>query len=453
MAGPCGSEIDHHHRPCPGASPDEVPMPPVENKIILPKSELPTTWYNVLPDLPEPMGPYMTPGGQPVSPSDLAGIFPQALIDQEVSTERIHSIPEPVLEALSIWRPTPLVRARRLEQALGVSSRIYYKDESVSPSGSHKSNTAMAQAFFNRQAGITRLTTETGAGQWGTALAIAAKQFGITARVYMVKVSLEQKPYRKVIMNLMGAEVLPSPSQETQAGRKALEENPKALGTLGLAISEAIEEAASRPDTNYVLGSVLNHVILHQTVIGQEVKKQLAIAGEKPDFLIACHGGGSNFGGLVSPYVTDILSGQKIRAIAVEPESCPSLTAGEFRYDAGDSAGFTPLMPMYTLGTSFQPPAIHAGGLRYHGSSPIVSALLKSKVIEAAAVSAADCFRFAQMLAWSEYVIPAPESSHALALTCLKALELESTGKPGCLVFTLSGHGLLDLAAYQAHQD
>jgi tryptophan synthase beta chain len=425
----------------------------IENKVILPKHELPTSWYTVLPDLPEPLGPYLTPGGQPVSPSDLAGIFPMALIEQEVSNQSLHMIPEPVREALSIWRPTPLVRARRLEEALGVTSRIYFKDESVSPSGSHKSNTAMAQAYYNSQAGITRLTTETGAGQWGTALAIAARQFGIKARVFMVRVSLEQKPYRKVIMNLMGAEVLPSPSQETQAGRKALEADPGTLGTLGLAISEAVEEAASRPDTNYVLGSVLNHVILHQTVIGQEVKKQLDSIGEKPDYLIACHGGGSNFGGLITPFVKDILSGQKITAIAVEPESCPTLTGGEFKYDAGDTAGFTPLMPMYTLGTGFQPPAIHAGGLRYHGAAPIVSALLKSKVIEASAVSAADCFKYAQMLAWSEYVIPAPESAHALAKTCLKALELEQQGRPGCLVFTLSGHGLLDLSAYQTLQD
>ncbi|MDR1677724.1 MAG: TrpB-like pyridoxal phosphate-dependent enzyme [Deltaproteobacteria bacterium] len=424
-----------------------------ENKIILPKSELPTSWYNVLPDLPEPIGPYLNEAGHTVLPADLVAIFPNSLIEQEISGLTLHNIPEPVLQALSIWRPTPLIRARRLEKILGVNSRIYYKDESVSPSGSHKSNTAMAQAYFNKREGITRLTTETGAGQWGTAIAIAAKHFGIQARVYMVKVSLEQKPYRKIIMNLMGAEVFASPSSETKVGRTALEQNPKALGTLGLAISEAVEEAASNPGTNYVLGSVLNHVVLHQTVIGQEVKKQLAIAGEKPEYLIGCHGGGSNFGGLVAPFVKDILSGQKITAVAVEPESCPTLTKGEFKYDAGDTAGFTPLMPMYSLGKDFQPPAIHAGGLRYHGASPIVSALLKSKVIQAAAVSSKDCFKFAQMMACSEYVIPAPESAHALAKTCLLALELERQGRPGCLVFTLSGHGLLDLTAYQASQN
>ena len=419
-----------------------------DNCVLLPKSELPTSWYNVLPDLPEPLGPYLGPDRQPVKPSDLAAIFPPDLIEQEVSSQRAHPIPEDVLEALALWRPTPLVRAKRLEKALGVKSRIYFKNESVSPSGSHKSNTAMAQAYFNRKAGITRLTTETGAGQWGTALAIAAKHFGIDVRVFMVKISLTQKPYRKVIMNMMGAEVFPSPSEVTKAGRDALAKNPDSLGTLGLAISEAVEEAVGRSDTNYVLGSVLNHVILHQTVIGQEVKKQLALAGEKPDYLVACHGGGSNFGGLVTPYVPQIKAGEKITAIAAEPASCPTLTGGKFTYDAGDSVGFTPLMPMYSLGTDFQPPAIHAGGLRYHGASPIVSSLLKSGAIEAQAVSAEDVFKFAKMLAWSEYVIPAPESAHALAVTCLKALELEKLGQSACLVFTLSGHGLLDLSAY-----
>jgi pyridoxal-phosphate dependent TrpB-like enzyme len=421
-----------------------------DNRILLPKSELPTSWYNVLPDLPEPLGPYLGPDRQPVKPSDLAAIFPPDLIEQEVSPRTVHAIPEPVLEALAIWRPTPLVRARRLERALGVKSRIYFKDESVSPSGSHKSNTAMAQAYFNRKAGVTRLTTETGAGQWGTALAIAARHFGIDVRVFMVKVSLAQKPYRKVIMNMMGAEVFPSPSEVTKAGREALAKDPGSLGTLGLAISEAVEEAVGRPDTNYVLGSVLNHVILHQTVIGQEVQKQLAAAGEKPDFLIACHGGGSNFGGLVAPFVPSLKAGERITAIAAEPASCPTLTKGEFTYDAGDTAGFTPLMPMYSLGTAFQPPAIHAGGLRYHGAAPIVSSLLKSGLIQAQAVSAEDVFKFAKTLAWSEYVIPAPESAHALAVTCLKALELEREGRSACLVFTLSGHGLLDLSAYDA---
>jgi tryptophan synthase beta chain len=332
-----------------------------------------------------------------------------------------------------------------------VKSRIYYKDESVSPSGSHKSNTALAQAWFNKAEGIKRLSTETGAGQWGTALAIAGHRFGLEVRVFMVKISLSQKPYRKTIMNMMGAEVLPSPSLATQAGRAALEKDPETLGTLGLAISEAVEEAASRPDTNYALGSVLNHVILHQTIIGQEVKKQLAIAGEKPDFLIACHGGGSNFGGLAAPYLPELLEGQKISVLAAEPEACPTLTQGHFGHDYGDVAGLTPLLPMYSLGPAFQPPAIHAGGLRYHGASPIVSSMLRSKLIGAQAVSPDDVFRFANLFTQSEYVFPAPESSHAVALTCLKALELEKEGRTGCLVFTLSGHGLLDLAAFESH--
>ncbi|MDR1545324.1 MAG: TrpB-like pyridoxal phosphate-dependent enzyme [Deltaproteobacteria bacterium] len=420
-----------------------------DDKILLPKSALPAAWINVLPDLPEPLAPYLGRDRQPVDPSALAAIFPPALIEQELSGQRLVPIPEPVLEALAMWRPTPLIRARRLEKALGVSSRIYYKDESVSPSGSHKSNTAMAQAYFNRAAGVKRLSTETGAGQWGTALAFAARHFGLDVRVYMVKVSLEQKPYRKVIMNLLGAEVLASPSQLTEAGRRVLAAEPNALGTLGLAISEAVEEAAGRPDTNYSLGSVLNHVLLHQTVIGQEVDKQLAMVGEKPDFLVACHGGGSNFGGLAIPYVAKLLAGEKIRVIAAEPESCPTLTAGQFGYDVGDVAGLTPLMPMFSLGAGFQPPAIHAGGLRYHGASPIVSSLLKSGLIEAEAVSAEEAFNYAKMMAFSEYVVPAPESSHAVAVACRKALELEQAGRPGCLVFTLSGHGLLDLAAYQ----
>jgi tryptophan synthase beta chain len=375
------------------------------------------------------------------------------LIEQEFSAQEWIPIPEPVLEALAIWRPTPLVRARRLEEALKVRSRIYYKNESVSPSGSHKSNTALAQAYCNAQAGLRRLATETGAGQWGTALAIAARHFGLEIRVYMVKISLEQKPYRQVIMNLMGAEVIASPSSMTQAGRAALAKDPLNPGSLGLAISEAVEEAASRPDTNYSLGSVLNHVLLHQTVIGQEIRKQLAQAGEKPDFLVACHGGGSNFGGLAGPFVPDILDGRKIKLLAAEPAACPTLTQGTFGYDYGDTARLTPLMPMYSLGTDFQPPAIHAGGLRYHGASPIVSSLIRSGLAEAQTVDAGEAFRYARLMAQTEYIIPAPESSHALALTCRKALELEALNDPKTLVFVLSGHGLLDLSAYEKAPD
>jgi tryptophan synthase beta chain len=420
-----------------------------DNAIQLPKSELPRHWHNALPQLPEPLGPYRAPDGQDLPPAALGAIFPPALIEQEFSGQALIPIPEPVLEAYALWRPTPLVRAKRLEEALRVRSRIYYKDESVSPSGSHKSNPALPQAYFNQAAGVKRLATETGAGQWGTALSIAARHFGLGIRVYMVRVSLDQKPYRRAIMNLMGAEVLSSPSRMTQAGRAALAQSPDTPGSLGLAISEAVEEAASRPDTNYSLGSVLNHVILHQTVIGQEIKKQLALANEKPDFLVACHGGGSNFGGMAVPFAPEVMAGDPVKLLAAEPAACPTLTKGSFGYDYGDTARLTPLMPMYSLGPDFVPPAIHAGGLRYHGASPIVSNLVKAKVAVPVAVEANEARKYARLFAQSEYVVPAPESSHALALACQKALELEKEGRPGVLVFVLSGHGLLDLSAYE----
>ncbi|MDR1870887.1 MAG: TrpB-like pyridoxal phosphate-dependent enzyme [Deltaproteobacteria bacterium] len=422
----------------------------VDNSITLSKSELPQKWRNILPLLPTPLGPYRAPDGSDIPPAALGAIFPAQLIDQEFSPSEWVDIPEPVLEAYARWRPTPLVRARSLEAALKVRSKIYFKNESLSPSGSHKSNTALAQAYYNQAAGIARLATETGAGQWGTALSIAARHFNLAIRVYMVKVSLEQKPYRKTIMSLMGAEVLSSPSQLTQAGRAALAQDPQTPGSLGLAISEAVEEAASRPDTNYSLGSVLNHVLLHQTIIGLEVKKQLASIGQKPDYLIACHGGGSNFGGLVCPFVPEVLAGEKIQLLAAEPAACPSLTQGVYGYDYGDMAKLTPLMPMYSLGADFVPPAIHAGGLRYHGASPIVSALIKDGLAKAETVTAMEAFNRAKLFANTEYLVPAPESSHALALTCQKALDLEEAGTPGVLVFVLSGHGLLDLAAYEA---
>lgn len=419
--------------------------------INLPKNELPKSWYNVMVDLPTPIGPYLSPADrQPIDPSALQAIFPESLIAQEFGDQRFYNIPDPVREALALWRPTPLVRAFDLERALGVRSRIYYKNESVSPSGSHKSNTAVAQAYFNQAAGIKRLTTETGAGQWGTALAMAARRFDLDIRVYMVKISYEQKPYRKIMMNLMEAEVLPSPTTLTQAGRAALAADPHCHGTLGLAISEAVEEAAGRSDTNYALGSVLNHVVLHQTVIGQEAARQLDMIGETPDYLIACHGGGSNFGGLVAPFVPAILEGRGPAVIAAEPASCPSLTQGQLGYDYGDVAGMTPLMPMYSLGTDFQPPAIHAGGLRYHGASPIVSALLAEKLIQAQAVETDTVYHFARLFAQSELLIPAPESSHAIAVACQKALELERTNNPGAILFCLSGHGLIDMAAYDS---
>ncbi|MDR1040285.1 MAG: TrpB-like pyridoxal phosphate-dependent enzyme [Deltaproteobacteria bacterium] len=424
-------------------------MPLETTTVNLPKAEIPRTWYNVLPDLPDPLEPYLTPAGAPVKPEELSAIFPPTLIEQELSPRPRFDIPEPVLEALSRYRPTPLVRAVGMEKALGVSSKIWYKNESVSPSGSHKTNTALAQAYFNKAAGITRLATETGAGQWGTALSIAGRAFGLDIRVYMVRISLEQKPYRRTIMNLMGAEVLSSPSDLTVAGRRAKAADPDALGTLGLAISEAVEDAAGRADTNYSLGSVLNHVLLHQTVIGQEIKSQLKAAGVAPDYLIACHGGGSNFGGMAAPFVPEIKDGAKITLIAAEPESCPSLTRGKFAHDYGDVAGLTPLLPMYTLGKDFQPPAIHAGGLRYHGASPIVSALVKSGLVKPEAIGSPELFRYASLFARTEFIIPAPESAHALAAACMKALELEAAGTPGNIVFVLSGHGLLDLAAYE----
>ncbi|MDR1036287.1 MAG: TrpB-like pyridoxal phosphate-dependent enzyme [Deltaproteobacteria bacterium] len=424
-------------------------MPLEETTVTLPKSEIPRTWYNVLSDLPEPLEPYLTPDGSPVKPEMLSAIFPETLIEQELSPRRHFDIPEPVVEALSRWRPTPFTRAVNLQKALGVHSRIWFKNESVSPSGSHKSNTAMAQAYYNKAAGIKRLATETGAGQWGTALAIAGQAFGLEIRAYMVRISLRQKPGRKTLMNLMGAEVLSSPSDLTDAGRKAKAENPDTLGSLGLAISEAVEEAASRPDTNYSLGSVLNHVLLHQTVIGQELRKQMYLAGVRPGYLVACHGGGSNFGGMAVPFVPDIKEGSKINLIAAEPESCPSLSRGKFTHDYGDVAGLTPLLPMYTLGKDFQPPAIHAGGLRYHGASPIVSSLVKCGMVKPETVAAPELFRFASLFARSEFIIPAPESAHALAAACMKALELEQEGTSSDIVFVLSGHGLLDLSAYE----
>lgn len=427
-------------------------MTSAERNINLPKSELPQSWYNVLVDLPAPVPPYLSPvDRQPLPPSALSAIFPPGLIEQEFGDQRFYQIPDPVREALALWRPTPLVRAMGLERALGVKSRIYYKNESISPSGSHKSNSALPQAYFNKIAGIKRLTTETGAGQWGTALAMAGCHFGLDIRVFMVRTSFDQKPYRKVLMNLMDAEVFASPSPETKAGREALANDPDCPGTLGLAISEAVEEAASRPDTNYALGSVLNHVVLHQTVIGQEARKQLESVGEKPDYLIACHGGGSNFGGLVAPFVPELLEGRGPKVIAAEPLSCPTLTKGKVGYDYGDTAGLTPMLPMYSLGTDFQPPSIHAGGLRYHGASPIVSALLKEKLIEAQAVETDTTFHYGRIFAQTEGLIPAPESTHAIAVACLKALELERGGQPGAIVFCLSGHGLIDMAAYESY--
>ncbi len=429
--------------------------PSAATKILLPESEMPTRWYNILADLPAPLDPPLHPGtGRPPAPDDLAPLFPMDLILQEFSPDRYIDIPEPVLDVYRMWRPTPLHRARRLERALGTSARIYYKYEGTSPAGSHKPNTSVAQAYYNRKAGITRLTTETGAGQWGSALAFAARQFDLEIRVYMVKVSYDQKPYRRLMMETWGGEVIPSPSQRTASGRRILQEDPDSPGSLGIAISEAVEEAAGRGDTNYTLGSVLNHVLLHQTIIGQEAQKQFALVGDYPDVVIACCGGGSNFGGLAFPFLHDRFTGnapKAARVIAVEPAACPTLTRGVYAYDFGDVAGFTPLMKMYTLGHSFMPPGIHAGGLRYHGDSPIVSRLVKDGQVEAQAYGQVGVFEAAVQFARTEGIIPAPESAHAVKAAVEEALAATREGAPRTILFGLSGHGHFDLSAYEQY--
>jgi tryptophan synthase beta chain len=421
-------------------------------KFLLDEKEIPTHYYNILSDLPSPMDPPLHPGTkQPVGPQDLAPIFPMELIKQEVSTERFVEIPDEVRSAYASYRPSPLIRAENLEKALGTPAQIYYKYEGVSPAGSHKLNTAIAQAYYNKQAGIKRIATETGAGQWGSALALACKMFGLQCKVYMVKVSFEQKPYRRSMINSWGAEVVPSPSKDTKAGRDALAKNPNSTGSLGLAISEAVEDAAGREDTNYSLGSVLNHVLLHQTIIGLEAKKQMEKAGAYPDIVIGCVGGGSNFGGIVAPFIQDKIKGKKLRAIAVEPKSCPSLTKGEFRYDFGDVAQMTPLLKMYTLGNEFMPPAIHAGGLRYHGMAPIISKLYNDKLIEAQAYGQVEVFEAGVLFAQTEGIIPAPESSHAIKSAVEEAKKAKSEGAAKVILFNLSGHGHFDMSAYDAY--
>jgi tryptophan synthase beta chain len=401
----------------------------------LPTEKLPTSWFNILPRLPEPLQPPLHPGTrEPVGPDDLAPLFPMALIEQEMSSALWIDIPGEVLDVLRLWRPTPLVRARRLEQMLGTPARIYYKDESGSPAGSHKPNTAVPQAFYNKEAGIKRLTTETGAGQWGTALAFACAQYDIECKVYMVRTSFETKPYRRVIMETWGAECVPSPVDD-----------PSSPGSLGLAISDAVRDAAFREDTHYALGSVLNHVLLHQTVIGLEAREQLAMAGEtKPDVVIAPCGGGSNLGGLALPFVED----DDVRLVAVEPSSCPTLTEGRFEYDFGDTAGMTPLLPMYTLGHDFMPPTIHAGGLRYHGDSPIISLLVKTGRMEALAYPQGKVFEAAKTFAVVEGRVAAPEAAHAIRAAIDEALAAKETGEERVILFNYCGHGFLDLAAY-----
>jgi tryptophan synthase beta chain len=424
-------------------------MPQV--KILLDESEIPTSWYNVVADMPNPPAPPLGQDGKPISPDALSAIFPLAIIEQEISRERWIPVPEPVRQIYRQWRPTPLYRAVRLEEALGTPARIYYKYEGVSPAGSHKPNTSVAQAYFNHLAGVRRLTTETGAGQWGSALAMAGRMFGIDVRVYMVRVSYEQKPFRRSMMEAWGAEVIASPSAKTNSGRNVIARDPESPGSLGIAISEAVEEAASRPDTNYALGSVLNHVLLHQTVIGLEAKKQFEKAGDYPDVVIACCGGGSNFGGTAFPFFADKASGRHVRLVAVEPESCPTLTRGHYAYDSGDTAGLTPLMLMYTLGRNFIPPRIHAGGLRYHGDSPLVSQLYHEGLIEAVAVPQRATFEAGLTFARAEGIIPAPETNHAIRAAIDEANACKRTGERKTIFFNLSGHGHFDMAAYDRY--
>ena len=424
----------------------------MQRKIMLEEKDIPSHYYNILADLPNPLEPDLHPGTkQPVGPQDLAPLFPMELIKQEVGTERFVPIPDSVRDAYSLYRPTPLYRAYELERALDTPAHIYYKYEGVSPAGSHKLNTALAQVYYNKEQGVKRLATETGAGQWGSSLAFACQRFGLQCKVYMVKVSYEQKPYRRSMIQLWGGEVVASPSNETNAGRAVLSKNPNSRGSLCIAISEAVEDAAGREDTKYALGSVLNHVLLHQTIIGQEAKKQMEIAGEYPDLVIACVGGGSNFGGIALPFIKDKIEGKKLRAIAVEPASCPTLTKGEYRYDFGDVAGMTPLLPMYTLGSDFMPPSIHAGGLRYHGMSPIISRLYLDKLIEAQAYEQTNVFEAAVQFARTEGIIPAPESAHAILSAVVEAKKAKAEGTKKVILFNLSGHGHFDMSAYDAY--
>jgi tryptophan synthase beta chain len=422
-------------------------------RILLGEDQIPTHWYNVVTDLPTPPAPVLHPAtGQPVGPADLAPLFPMALIAQEVSQERTVEIPDEVRDVYRLWRPTPLFRARRLERVLDTPAHIYYKYEGVSPAGSHKPNTAVAQAYYNKAEGIRRLTTETGAGQWGSALAFACTLFGLECTVFMVKASFEQKPYRRSMIQTYGAEVFASPSDRTHAGQKVLSEHPDSPGSLGIAISEAVEDAATHDDAHYSLGSVLNHVLLHQTVIGQEALKQMDLAGEYPDVVIGCVGGGSNFAGLAFPFVGEKLrQGRKTRIVAVEPEACPTLTRGSYAYDFGDTVGLTPLVKMHTLGHGFVPPSIHAGGLRYHGAAPLLSQLVDEAIIEAKAYGQTSVFEAAVQFARNEGIVPAPESSHAIRAAIDEALSAREAGEHRVILFNLSGHGHFDMGAYDAY--
>ena len=425
----------------------------IDKKITLPESEIPTHFYNIVPDLPTRPAPPLNPGTrEPIGPDMLTPIFPMALIAQEVSQEPMIEIPDEVREIYRLYRPTPLFRARAFEAALDTPAHIYYKSEHVSPVGSHKLNTALVQAYANKQEGVKRLATETGAGQWGSALACACRLMGLDCMVYMVRVSYEQKPYRRIMMKTYGAEVVASPSNLTEAGRRVLTESPDSPGSLGIAISEAVEDAFKREDTKYSLGSVLNHVLLHQTIIGQEAKQQMELAGEYPDLIVACHGGGSNFAGLAFPFLKDKLNGTRtrLRAIAVEPRACPTLTSGKREYDFGDTAGTTPLLMMHTLGHTFVPAPVHAGGLRYHGSAPLVSHLLDAAFIEAEAYDQGEVFESALSFARCEGTIPAPESAHAIHSVVQHARKARASNERTVILFNLSGHGIFDLAAYDS---
>ncbi|MBI5846293.1 MAG: TrpB-like pyridoxal phosphate-dependent enzyme [Deltaproteobacteria bacterium] len=418
-------------------------------KIVLSEDEMPRQWYNILADIK--MNPPLGPDGNPVSPDALAPVFPMNLIEQEVSSERWITIPEPVMEVYRIWRPSPLVRAINLEKALDTPARIYFKNEGVSPPGSHKPNTAVPQAYYNKVFGIKRITTETGAGQWGSALSFACSQFGLECKVFMVRISFDQKPYRKTMMGVWGGKCIPSPSMETKAGRDVLAQYPDTPGSLGIAISEAVEAAVSDTtgQTRYSLGSVLNHVMLHQTVIGLEAKNQLAKVGEYPDIIIGCAGGGSNFAGTAFPFVLDKINGKNIEIFPVEPAACPTLTQGPFVYDHGDNAGYTPLLPMHSLGHNFVPAPFHAGGLRYHGMAPTVSQLVNEGLLEAKAVSQLEAYEAGLIFARSEGHIPAPETTHAIAQVVKEARRAKEEGKEKVILFNWSGHGCLDLGAYE----
>ena len=422
-------------------------------RFTLPATEMPDRWYNLCADFPEPLPPPLHPGTrEPVTVADMSAIFPDNLIEQEMCADRFVSIPEPVREIYQLWRPTPLLRAVRLERALNTPAHIYYKYEGVSPAGSHKPNSAVPQAYYNQQAGVKRLATETGAGQWGSSLAMACQQFGLECVVYMVRVSFAQKPYRKLLMQTWGATVHPSPSPATAYGRQVLEADPDCSGSLGIAISEAIEDTLNTPNTKYALGSVLNHVCLHQTVIGQETIKQMELAGEEPDIIIGCVGGGSDFAGMAFPFIgRNLREGKSYKCIAVEPDSCPTLTKGELKYDFGDTAETTPLLMMYSLGHNFMPPSIHSGGLRYHGMAPMISHACKLGLMEAVSYPQKEIFESAVLFARTEGLVPAPEPSHAIRAVVAEAIKARETGEKKVILFNLCGHGMLDLAAYDVY--